>query len=599
MRFCRMEFLWMILTLCALVKTNPADVITNGPPTGIVLRDDPGLLITNCRVHTQRVYVRLDAENVYRQHIPPAAHLSWAGADWTSQAIKHAQLDTAHMLAQLQKFTVTQSELAEPRREKRFVGALLSIGAAVGSLFALGTTAVNAVSLATVKRNVREITEEMPLIQQQMKAQALRLQHVGKSLQDTILVVNTHATLLNKTILSVGKLAEVMNHDYAHVQLVRLLLEDFLREVSSSMDHLAMNRIPSYLVPLSMVHDILTSATSTTIRPLQSHLAYSLGSAIPIHVDVDRNEVGFLLTLPVVELENIYRLKTVLNVGFWRDSTHVKIATPPVVAYQENNPDFYLTPNLLMCTLTKDVHYLCPSKPFVRDNTERLCGIKAITSEERCRAKLTARDGATTTQVEVVGNRWLVNTPFASATMTYERHDSITQLNLPNQTVFVTVPEGAIIHVDDLALYRLPDDRIDTEIEMPDAFAKRSLELPQAIQYQIQYEGPMTVDLSVLDEALLVDPTDYRPKDWSVARSWTVPDSILTVTMILGLISLGVCTYYVHRRTRAMEDLMRSYTRITRGTEAIPIFGKLAMDPETLLQGPVPASSPELARSAQ
>lgn len=107
MRFCRMEFLWMILTLCALVKTNPADVITNGPPTGIVLRDDPGLLITNCRVHTQRVYVRLDAENVYRQHIPPAAHLSWAGADWTSQAIKHAQLDTAHMLAQLQKFTVT------------------------------------------------------------------------------------------------------------------------------------------------------------------------------------------------------------------------------------------------------------------------------------------------------------------------------------------------------------------------------------------------------------------------------------------------------------------------------------------------------------
>ena len=105
-------------------------------------------------------------------------------------------------------------------------------------------------------------------------------------------------------------------------------------------------------------------------------MAYSLGSAIPIHVDVDRNEVRFLLTLPVVELENIYRLKMVLNVGFWCDSTHVKIATPPVVAYQENNPDFYLTPNLLMCTLTKDVHYLCPSKPFVRDNTEHLCVLK-------------------------------------------------------------------------------------------------------------------------------------------------------------------------------------------------------------------------------
>ncbi|CAB1320209.1 unnamed protein product [Coregonus sp. 'balchen'] len=221
-----MEYLWMILTLCALVTTNPADVLTSGPPTGIILCDDPGLLITNCRVHMQRVYIRLDAENVFRQPISPAAHMSWAGDDWTTQAVKHAQLDTAHMLAQLQKFTVTQ-------------------------------------------------------------------------------------------------------------------------------------------------------------------------------------------------------LKTVLNVGVWRDNTHVKIITPPVIACQEQNPDIYLTPNLLMCTLTK-VHYLCPGKPFVRDNTERVCGLKPITSEERCRAKLTARGGVTTTQVEVVGNQWLINTPFTSATMTYERHDSTT-----------------------------------------------------------------------------------------------------------------------------------------------------------------------------
>ena len=110
-----MVFLWLILTLCALVKINPADVLKRRPPMGSLLRDDPGLLITNCREHTQRVYVRLDAEDMHRQHIPPVAHLSWAGADWT------AQLDTAHLLAQLQRFT----ELSELKRKKRFVGALL------------------------------------------------------------------------------------------------------------------------------------------------------------------------------------------------------------------------------------------------------------------------------------------------------------------------------------------------------------------------------------------------------------------------------------------------------------------------------------------
>ena len=56
--------------------------------------------------------------------------------------------------------------------------------------------------------------------------------------------------------------------------------------------------------------------------------------------------------------------------------------------------------------------------------------------------------------------------------MTYDHHDSITQIAIPNQTVFVSVPEGAIVHIDDLALYHLSEDRLDTEIKIPDSFAK-------------------------------------------------------------------------------------------------------------------------------
>ena len=88
-----------------------------------------------------RVYVRLDSENVYLQHIPPVAHY-------------------------------------------------------------LPLVPLLSMQSTTVKINVRKITEEMSLIQQQLKPQALRLQHVGKSLQDTILVVNTRYS-------PVGKLVEV------------------------------------------------------------------------------------------------------------------------------------------------------------------------------------------------------------------------------------------------------------------------------------------------------------------------------------------------------------------------------------------------------
>ena len=93
----------------------PADVISPGPASGIVLRDQPGLLITNCRTHTQKVYVRLDPRNVYLAHYPRAvAQYSWAGARWTETALNHAEADVEHMLNQLEKMTVTQAELGGP-----------------------------------------------------------------------------------------------------------------------------------------------------------------------------------------------------------------------------------------------------------------------------------------------------------------------------------------------------------------------------------------------------------------------------------------------------------------------------------------------------
>ena len=63
--------------------------------------------------------------------------------------------------------------------------------------------------------------------------------------------------------------------------------------------------IPSYLVPLSMVENTEQSATTTTVQMLQVHLAYSLGNTIPIYVNPENLEVGFILNLPIIEKQNI------------------------------------------------------------------------------------------------------------------------------------------------------------------------------------------------------------------------------------------------------------------------------------------------------
>ncbi len=119
-----------------------------------------------------------------------------------------------------------------------------------------------------------------------------------------------------------------------------------------------------------------------------------------MYVDPEAGDLAFLLSLPIIDANNIIGYKDVVNVGFWQGNTYVKIHTPEVVAYHDSNEQLYLAPNLKMCTLTKDIHFLCPSKPFVRDNTEGICGLEAMRPDASCPAEATPCSQVEVTQAE-------------------------------------------------------------------------------------------------------------------------------------------------------------------------------------------------------
>ncbi len=116
------------------------------------------------------------------------------------------------------------------------------------------------------------------------------------------------------------------------IKATRQIMTNMLREVSCLIDNLAMSRIPHDLITLSLVQNVLTSATTSSASPIQTHLAFSLGSTIPLYVDPEAGDLA----------DNIYRLKDVVNVGFWQGNTYVKIHTPEVIAYHDNNEQLYL-----------------------------------------------------------------------------------------------------------------------------------------------------------------------------------------------------------------------------------------------------------------
>ncbi len=152
--------------------------------------------------------------------------------------------------------------------------------------------------------------------------------------------------------------------------------------------------------------------------------------------------------------------------GFLQGNTYVKIHTPEVIAYHNNNEQLYLAPNLKMCTLTKEIHFLCPSKPFVCDNTEGICGLESIRPDTSCPAEVTPRSQVEVTHTEIIRNRWLFNTPARTDTLTYDQHDTATRIILPNQTLWITVPKGSILHIDELALYHLNDNEYQAQIKI-------------------------------------------------------------------------------------------------------------------------------------
>lgn len=115
-------------------------------------------------------------------------------------------------------------------------------------------------------------------------------------------------------------------------------MQDLIREVISSVN--SGGRIPA----LDLIKQILQSVITTIVRPSQVHLAYKLASAIPISAD-PQNLICFILNLPVIEQQNMYRLKSVLN------NTHLHLETPATLAYHDPSP--YLIPNLNTCTKTK------------------------------------------------------------------------------------------------------------------------------------------------------------------------------------------------------------------------------------------------------
>ncbi len=129
---------------------------------------------------------------------------------------------------------------------------------------------------------------------------------------------------------------------------------------------------------------------------------------------------------------------------------------------------------------------------------------------------------------------------------------------MPNQTLWITVPKGSILHIDELALYHLTDDEYQAEIEISPFFKQHSFVLDPELEERIKEEGTQLIDLTPVDTALEAIAR-LPPAGAPIIRSWSAADTALCISTIVGYvcdIDTGLPpTQASERRSRVFQQM--------------------------------------------
>ncbi len=120
-------------------------------------------------------------------------------------------------------------------------------------------------------------------------------------------------------------------------------------------------------------------------------------------------------------------------------------------------------------------------------------------------------------------------------------------INLPNQTLWINVPKGSILHIDELALYHLTDVEYQAEIEISPFFKQHSFALDPELEERIKEEGTQLIDLTPVDRALEAI-AHLPPAGAPIIQSWSAADTAFCISTIVGYVVTLTLAFLLHKR---------------------------------------------------
>ncbi len=149
---------------------------------------------------------------------------------------------------------------------------------------------------------------------------------------------------------------------------------------------------------------------------------------------------------------------------------------------------------------------------------------------------------------------------------------------MPNQTLWITVPKGSILHIDEVALYHLTDDEYQAEIEISPFFKQHSFVLDPELEERIKEEGTQLIDLTPVDTALEA-VARLPPAGAPIIRSWSAADTALCISTIVGYVVTLTLAFLLHKRVNCRSRVL-SFNKCTSGVPRIFRRDKTDQEPE-------------------
>ncbi|XP_069505256.1 uncharacterized protein [Ambystoma mexicanum] len=476
-------------------------IIEPGPASSIAVEEAPRFIMGNRRMIFQNIYRPMNPDSLMEKRFNKTGIVTVTDhtKEWLELRKEDAKQSIRNMLMQLEK-TFANSADIKKRRGKR--GAVMLVVSLVISIIGtvIGTTmsTANAISVGTLSAKAQQLNYDLEMIQKTLDGIRGGLDEHVKFLNEAEVLINEQAEVIQHSTQVTIKHDRILNEIMNVINHVDRLLTNYMREVQTAISQLIQRHIPLYFVSQDIVHQMMERITKREIDTMQVKVAFEMGIAMHLYVNLERTEIGFLLCIPYLAPKLIYQTKWIHNVGFWQEGKYIKIKTPEVVAFQSWDPEVYLIPNLETCIKFKEQNYMCPGKPFVPDARDAICGLKPDPGVSGgCEVVISNLGGEELEQAKMVKNKWLVSTFMKNMTITHLNHRTFIVKQLKYNVFYLQVPKNTVVSIGGLTLFHITNDIWESQVENIEFFQRDTFPIDPDIEFLLNHKEKHTIKMNL------------------------------------------------------------------------------------------------------